>query len=131
MSGMPLFHALLLFASVIILIVATQRWHLHPFLMSVAVASAFGLAAGLSISLLGKAFGSGFSQAIYSPGLVIVAAGFVAGLAESTAASDGLKAKIDRWRGWLGSVRIAALLGMIAGIGASPAAAVALLTPIL
>src|ERR1700733_2647100 len=130
MPGAPSFDAFLFLAALIVLIVAPAR-HVPPFVALVVVASAFGLAAGLSISLLGKAFGSGFSQAIYSPGLVIVAAGFVAGLAESTAASDGLKAKIDRWRGWLGSVRIAALLGMIAGIGASPAAAVALLTPIL
>jgi gluconate:H+ symporter, GntP family len=131
MSGMPLFHAFLLGASVILLIVATQSRHLHPFLAIVAIASAFGLAAGLSISLLGKAFGTGFSQAIYSPGLVLVGAGFVAGLTESTAASDRLMAKIDQRRSWLGFTRLAALLGLVAGIAASPAAAFALLTPLI
>jgi GntP family gluconate:H+ symporter len=130
MSGMPFVQALVLLASVIVIIVATQSRHLHPFLAIAFVASAFGLAVGLSTGFFGKAFGVGFSQAIYSPGLVIVAAGFVAGLAESTAASDRLTVKIDRWR-WLGSTRIAALLGLIAGIGASPAAAFALLTPLL
>ncbi len=130
MSNMPLFQALLLLAAVIILIVAIQRLRFHPFLAIVITASAFGLAAGFSTGLLGKAFGTGFSQAIYSPGLVIVAAGFVAGLAESTGASDRLKAAIDRWR-WLGSTRIAAFFGLIAGIGASPASAFALITPLL
>jgi gluconate:H+ symporter, GntP family len=130
MSGMPLVQALLLLASVIILMVATQWRHVHPFLAIVVVASAFALAAGFSIGFLGKAFGTGFSQAIYAPGLVIVAAGFVAGIAESTAASDRLIAKIDRRR-WLGSTGIASLLGLIAGTGASPAAAFALLTPLL
>jgi GntP family gluconate:H+ symporter len=129
MSGMPLFSALAFLASVIVLIVATQR-HFHPFLAIVVVASAFGLTVGFSIGFLGKTFGTGFSEMIYSPGLVIVAAGFVAGLAESTTASDRLMTVIDHWR-WLGSTRLAALLGLIAGIGASPAAAFAVLTPLL
>jgi gluconate:H+ symporter, GntP family len=130
MSGMPLFQALLFAASVIVLIIATQSRHFHPFVAIVIIASVFGLAAGFSTGFLGKAFGTGLAQAIYSPGLVIIAAGFVAGLAESTAASDRLSAKIDRWRR-LGSTRIAALVGLIAGMGASPAAAFALLTPLL
>ena len=130
MSGMPLFQALLLLASVIVLVIATQSRHFHPFLAITVIASAFGLAVGFSTAFVGKTFGAGFAQAIYSPGLVIVGAGLVAGLAESTTASDWLTAKVNRWP-WLGSTRLAALLGLIAGIGASPAAAFALLTPLL
>ena len=111
-------------------IVATQLRHFHPFLVMVLVASAFGLAAGLSISLVGRDFGTGFSQALYSPGLVIVAAGLVSGLAESAGAADRIAIAIGQWR-WLGRTRLAALLGLIAGIGASPAAAFALLTPLV
>ena len=88
MSSIPFFQALILFASVIAIIVATQWRKLHPFLAIVVVASAFGLAVGFSTAYLGKAFGTGFSQAIYSPGLVIVAASFVAGVAGDTAASE-------------------------------------------
>ena len=109
---------------------STQSRHFHPFLAITVIATAFALAAGFSTAFVGKTFGAGFSRAIYSPGLVIVAAGLVAGLAERTTASDWLIAKIDRWRG-LGSAGLAALLGLIAGIGASPAAALALLTPLL
>jgi len=130
MSGMPFCQALLLLASVVVLIVATGSRRLHPFLALVAVASAFGWAAGFTTGFLGKAFGAGFSQALYSPGLVIVAAAFVGGLAESTAASSWLTAIIDRWR-WLGPTRLAAFLGLIAGVAASPLAAFALLTPLL
>jgi GntP family gluconate:H+ symporter len=130
MSGMPFLQAFVLLASVVVLIVATRSWRLHPFLAIAAVASAFGLTAGFTTGFVGKAFGAGFSQAIYSPGLVIVAAGFVAGLAESTAGSVWLTAIIDRWR-WLGPTRLAAFLGLIAGIAASPMAAFALLTPLL
>jgi len=130
MSGMPLFDVLILLASVIVIIVATQWGRLHPFLTIVVVGSAFGFAAGFSIGFVGKTFGTGFSQAVYSPGLVIVAAAFVAGFAENTAAHQWLTAKIGRW-GRLGATRLAALLGLIAGIGSSPASAFALLTPFL
>ena len=82
--------------------------------------SAFGLAAGFSTAFVGKAFGAGFAQAIYSPGLVIVAAGFVAGLAEATGAAGWLAAK----GGVAGAGRHHAIAGacaaLIAGIAASP-----------
>jgi gluconate:H+ symporter, GntP family len=130
MYGMPLAQALVFFTSLIVLILATQWRHFHPFLVIVAIASAFGFIAGFPTAQLGSVFGSGFSEKIYSPGLVIVAAGFVAGLADSTGASARLTVTIERWR-WLGSTWIAGLLGLIAGIGALPAAAFALLTPLL
>jgi gluconate:H+ symporter, GntP family len=130
MSGMPLAQAIFFLAAVIILILATQRQRLHPFLAIVAVASALGYVAGFKTILLGRFFGSGFSEMIYSPGLVIVAAALISGFAESTTASDRLMANIDRWRS-LGTDRIAAGLGLVAGLGASPASAFALLTPLL
>ena len=129
MSSMPLAQALLFAASVFVLIVATQARHLHPFVAIVFIASAFGLAAGFSVGFLGKAFGVGFSRAMYAPGLVIVAAGFVTALAEGTGAGDRLMAKINGWR--RPAARIAALLGLVAGSAASPAAAFAVLTPLI
>jgi gluconate:H+ symporter, GntP family len=130
MSSMPLAQALLFAASAFAIVIATQSRRLHPFIAIVGVASAFGLATGFSVGFLGKAFGVGFSRALYSPGLVIIAAGFVAALAEGTGASDRLMAKISSWRRF-GGERIAALLGLIAGCAASPAAAFALLTPLI
>lgn len=127
---MPFFHALLLLAAVVVLIAGAQWRRLPPFLVMVFVASAFGLSAGLSISLVGRAFGTGFSQALYSPGLVIVAAGLIAALAESTGAAARVAVAINQWR-WFGRSRIPALVGLIAGIGALPAAAFALLLPLL
>jgi len=129
MSGMPFLQALVLLAAVVVLIVATQARHLHPFLAILIVAAAFGFAVGFSTGFVGKAFGAGFSQAIYSPGLVIVAAGLIGGLAESTAACGWLTVQIARWR-WLGPTRLSAFFGLIAGIGASPATAFALLMPL-
>jgi GntP family gluconate:H+ symporter len=130
MYGMHLSQALVFSASVFVLILATQWRYFHPFLVLVVIAPAFGAIAGYTTAQLGSVFGSGFSEKIYSPGLVIVAAALVSGLAESTGASDRLMVKIDRWR-WLGSNWIAGFFGLIAGLGASPAAAFALLRPLL
>ena len=129
MSGMPLFDALLLLISVVVL-VATPWRRLHPFLAIVAVATGFGLTAGFTIAVVGKAFGSGFAQAITSPGLVIVAAGLVWGLAEATGAAGWFAALAARWRS-LGSTWLAALAGLIAGLAATPSTAFAVLTPLL
>jgi GntP family gluconate:H+ symporter len=106
---------------------------LHAFLAIVVVATAFGLASGFSTAFVGKAFGAGFAQAVYSPGLVIVAAGFVAGLAEATGAAGWLAAKIAASGSWRfpGVTRLPALCGLVAGLSASPSTAFALLTPLL
>ena len=130
MYAMPLAQALLFLTCVIGFILATQWRPFHPFLVLVVLAPIFGYIAGYPTSQLGSAFGSGFAEKFYSPGLVIVAAALIAGIAESTAASDRLLAAIDRARA-LGSGVIAAGLGLIAGLAASPAAAFALLTPLL
>jgi len=130
MAGMPSLQALLLVASVFVIAAATRSRRLHPFLAIVAVASAFGLFAGFSVAFVGKSFGVGFSQAVYSPGLLLVAVAFVAGLAERTAASDWFAATLNRWH-WLESTRLAAFAGLIAGAAASPASAFILLAPLL
>jgi len=133
MYGMPIAQALVFLAAVIVLIAAIQWRHFHPFLAIVVIAAVFGFIAGFPTSILGRVFGTGFSDMIYSPGLVIVAAGLIAGIAETTTASDRLLAHIERLRSanGLGTNGIAAVLGLIAGIGASPASAFALLTPLL
>jgi gluconate:H+ symporter, GntP family len=129
MYGMPLSQALVFFVSVIILLTATER-RFHPFLAIVVIASAFGLIAGFTTAQVAGVFGSGFSAMIYSPGLVIVAAALITGLAEGTGASDRLKAVIGRQR-WFSPSWTTSFLGLIAGIGSSPASAFALLTPLL
>ncbi len=130
MTTAPFLQAVALFASVIVIALATRSGRLHPFLVLLIVATAFGVATGFSAGFIGKAFGAGFSQAVYSPGLAIIAAGFVGGIAEATAASGWLAAALTRRR-WLGSTRVATLAGLVAGLGASPATAFALLTPFL
>ena len=134
MSGMPLSQALLLLPAFVALIVLIQARLVHAFLAIVAVAAAFGLAAGFSTAFVGKAFGAGFAQALTSPGLVIVAAGFVAAIAEATGGTGWFAEKIgaaakSRRRG--GTTALSTLCGLVAGLAASPATAFALLTPLL
>ncbi|MGA2943078.1 MAG: hypothetical protein ABSE50_13680, partial [Xanthobacteraceae bacterium] len=129
MTGMPAAQALV-FAISVIAIIAAIRARFHPFLVLTIVASAFGLIVGLSVGLLGKAFGNGFSEALNLPGLVIVAMVLVAGIAEQTGTTGSL-ATVGR-RPWLGSSDwMMAIVGLVAGVAASPAAALALLSPLL
>jgi GntP family gluconate:H+ symporter len=130
MYGMPLAQALLFLTCVIAFILATQWRPFHPFLVLVVLAPIFGYIAGYPTSQLGSAFGSGFAEKFYSPGLVIVAGALIAGLAEGSTASDRLMAAIHRTRS-VGADVIAACLGLIAGLAASPASGFALLTPLL
>jgi gluconate:H+ symporter, GntP family len=130
MYGMPLAQAMVFVASVVVLVLATQRWMLHPFIVLTVIAAAFGDIAGFTTSQLGSVFGSGFAEKFYSPGLVIVTAGLIGGLAESTTAVATLKAQIERRR-WLAGKRLAACVGLIAGLAASTASAFALLTPLV
>jgi GntP family gluconate:H+ symporter len=130
MYGMPLAQALLFLTCVIAFILATQWRQFQPFLVLVVLAPIFGYIAGYPTSQLGSAFGSGFAEKFYSPGLVIVAAALIAGIAESTTASDRLMAAIHR-AGARGSGVITTCLGLIAGLAASPASGFALLTPLI
>jgi GntP family gluconate:H+ symporter len=129
-SVMPLVQALILIAAAVILVAAIQSQRLHPFFAILVVATGFGLACGLSLGLVGKTFGAGFSQALYSPGLVIVGAALIVGIGELTNPADRTSASLASGR-WSRRGTISVLVGLIAGIGASPVMAFALLSPLL
>ena len=132
MYGMPIAQALVFVAAVIVLVTAVQWRHFHPFLAILIIAAGFGYIAGFPTSILVRVFGTGFSDAIYAPGLTIVAAALIAGIAETTDASDRLLAHLQS----LGSGGrlancFAAILGLIAGAGATRSTAFALITPLI
>jgi GntP family gluconate:H+ symporter len=127
---MPLVQALIFIAAAVILVAAIQSRRLHPFLAIIVVATGFGLACGLSVGLLGKTFGAGFSQALYSPGLVIVGAAMIVSIAEATNPAARTSTSLASGR-WSRHDTSSALVGLIAGIGAAPATAFALLGPLL
>jgi GntP family gluconate:H+ symporter len=129
-SVMPLVQALIFIAAAVILVSAIQSRRLHPFLAIIVVATGFGLACGLSVGLLGQTFGAGFSQALYSPGLVIVGAAMIVSIAEATNPAARTSTSLASGR-WSRHDTSSALVGLIAGIGAAPATAFALLGPLL
>jgi gluconate:H+ symporter, GntP family len=134
MYGMPIAQSLVFLVAVIALVTAIQRRHFHPFLAIVVITAVFGYVAGFPTSVLVRVFGTGFSDAIYAPGLVIVAAALIAGIAEATDASDRLLVCLEQWRGRSRSPStstLAAIAGLIAGVGASSASAFALVTPLI
>jgi gluconate:H+ symporter, GntP family len=128
MAGWPTVQALVLLVSVIAIITAI-RARFHPFLVLTIVATAFSLIAGLSIGQVGKSFGNGFSEALYLPGLVIVATALVTGIAERANVAADFAA--PRRPSLFGSSWAVAVVGLISGIGASPAATLSLLSPLL
>jgi len=129
-SVMALVQALIFIAAAVVIVVATQPRRLHPFVAILVVAAAFGLASGLPVGLLGKRFGAGFSQTLYSPGLVIVGAAIIAGIADSAGAFERISRSGARAR-WSGHAAISSIVGIVAGVGASPSAAFVILSPLL
>jgi GntP family gluconate:H+ symporter len=130
LHDMASYRALVFLAAVIVLLVATQLRRVHPFVAILGAALAFACLAGMRTPAVARQFGVGFSAMSYTPGLVIVAASLIAGLADGSGASNRLMALIDGRR-WLKSHWIASALGLIAGLGASPAGSFALLSPLL
>lgn len=132
MYGMPIAQALVFLAAAVVLVTAVQWRRFPPFLAITVIAAVFGYVAGFPTSIVARVFGAGFSDAIYSPGLVIVAAALIAGIAETTTASDRLLAYLQqREAGGYSSNWLAAILGLIAGAGATQTTAFALVTPLI
>lgn len=125
---MPLTDALLLLVAVVALAVLCERRSLHPFGVGVVVTVGFGFAAGMSMSLLGKAFGVGFSGSVANSGLVIVAAAAMSEILNAV----GLPAWLagSRFSGWLGS-KLSTVIGVVVGLGSTPTAAFAGVLPLL
>ncbi|HSI39389.1 MAG TPA: GntP family permease [Xanthobacteraceae bacterium] len=114
-------------AAIVLFLVLTARGRMQPFLALVLAGVAFGIGVGLATSQIGRAFGTGFGQAIGGLGLVVVGAAMMAELADLSGASARLAVRARGWRRrwplfWLG--------GLIAGTAASAPAAFAVLGPL-
>jgi len=118
---MPLLHCLYLAAATLAIAAATARGRVHPFLAVLVAATVFAFASGMSISQLGKVFGTGFGQAMSTLGLLVLAATAVSAIAERRLGTGRPACLNAAWT---------ALLGVFAGTGASPAAAFAVLSPL-
>lgn len=105
--------ALLLPVAVIALMLLVQRFGVPAFLALMAVVAAYGIAAEMTVPSIGKAFGLGFATALEQSGLLVMA-GALAGALLIRQPLPG---------------PAAAAAGVLAGLGGSAAAGLALLQP--
>lgn len=132
MYGMPIAQAVAFLISAAAVVIAIQWRRFPPFLAIIVIAAVFGYVAGFPTSIVARVFGAGFSDAIYSPGLAIVAAAVITGIAEATNASDRLLAYLQQREACGHSSNwLAAILGLVAGAGATQTTAFALVTPLI
>lgn len=105
--------ALLLPVAIGVLLLAVQRFRVPVFLALIFVVVAYGMAADMTVQSIGKAFGLGFTAALEQAGLLVVAGSLV----QSLLIKQPLPAPA------------AAVAGVLAGLGGSASAGLALLQP--
>jgi len=106
------------------LAVLTGRIRLHPVVALAGLVVAFGIAANMTANSVGRAFGIGFVATLEQVGLVLVGGAIAAAFVEGSGAAARVGAAV-------GSRGIAMPLGLVAGVGGSPAAALALALPVV
>jgi GntP family gluconate:H+ symporter len=121
-------HAVIFALVVVAMVFAVTRWRVEPVLALIVGGAAFGIGAGLSVGQMGKSFGNGFGVAAGGPGLAVIAAAWIGAMAAEAGGVRFLAAWAARRRG--GVARATPLVGVFAGMGASPIAAFALLRPL-
>lgn len=127
MTGV-LYCAALLALSVVLLVVLTGRVRLHATLALAGLIVTYGVAADMTISSIGRTFSIGFVHTLDQVGLVLLGGIVAATFVERSGAAARLAASLARRR--TPSV-IAVPIGLVAGIGASPTSALALLLPLV
>jgi gluconate:H+ symporter, GntP family len=105
--------SLLVPIAVVAIVLLVQRLHLPAFLAIMATVVVYGIAADMTFQSVGKAFGLGFTAALEQAGLLVVAGALVQALVLRQPLGTGT----------------AALVGALAGLGASATGGLALLQP--
>lgn len=113
-------------ATIVLVLLLTARWRVQPFLALLVGAVLFGELAGMATNYLARAFTTGFSQTIASPGLIVVGAALMAEIAAGTGALAWIA---DRTRGSRFDL-LSLPIGIVAGGASSPGAAFAALMPL-
>lgn len=127
MTGL-LYCAALLALAVVLLVVLTGRFRLHATLALAGLIVAYGFAADMTVSSIGRTFSIGFVHTLDQVGLVLLGGIVAATFVERSGAAARVAASLVRRRA--PSV-IAVPIGLVAGIGASPTAGLALLLPLV
>jgi gluconate:H+ symporter, GntP family len=105
--------SLLVPIAVVAIVMLTQRLRLPAFLAIMATVVVYGIAADMTFQSVGKAFGLGFTAALEQAGLLVLAGALVQALVLRQPLGTGTSA----------------LVGALAGLGASATGSLALLQP--
>jgi GntP family gluconate:H+ symporter len=126
MTGL-LYCAALLAIAVVLLVILTGRFRLHATLALAGLIVAYGVAADMTISSIGRSFSIGFVHTLDQVGLVLLGGIVAAVFVERSGAAARVGAMFARRST---SSIIAVPIGLVAGTGASPTAGLALLLPL-
>jgi GntP family gluconate:H+ symporter len=127
MTGL-LYCAALLALAVALLVVITGRFRLHATLAMAGLVVAYGFAADMTISSIGRTFSIGFVHTLDQVGLVLLGGIVAATFVERSGAAARVAQALARRRV---SPAIAVPIGLVAGTGASPTAGLALALPLV
>ena len=78
---------ILLLISVVLIVLSTAKWHVHPFLALIAAALFFGLFSGMPLDQIVASINEGFGGTLKSVGLVIIFGVIIGSILEHTGAA--------------------------------------------
>ncbi|RME08279.1 MAG: GntP family permease, partial [Bacteroidetes bacterium] len=108
---------LLLLLSILLIIVGTVRFKVHPFLVLFVVALAYGLLAGMPVELVLQSVKDGFGGILGNIGLVIVMGVIIGAFLEHTGGAQALASKV---LSVIGEKKLHSAMGLIGYIVSIP-----------
>lgn len=106
-----------LLISIILIIFLTSRLKIHPFIVLLLVAMAYGLASGMSLNMIIKSVNDGFGETLGKIGLIIVLGIMIGAFLENSGGAFTLAEKV---LGIIGKKRVTLAMGIIGYIVSIP-----------
>lgn len=126
-AALPESNALYFLVVVAVIAAVSEKFRAMPFLVLVLATGLYGVMQGEALPWTAGEFNLGFGQTIAASGLAIIAGAMVARLAESSAAAVWWRRRLSGKAG----PAVMAVIATVAGLGGSPIAALAVLTPMI
>ena len=98
-----------LLISIILIIFLTSRLKIHPFIVLLLVAMAYGLASGMSLNMIIKSVNDGFGETLGKIGLIIVLGIMIGAFLENSGGAFTLAEKV---LGIIGKKRVTLAMGV-------------------
>lgn len=111
-----MYYFIIIFVAVLLMILAIQKWNMHPFIVMLLISVIVGLACGLGTEQLISTVKSGFGNIMGSIGIVILCGTIIGTILEKTGAALTMANSILKLVGKKRSVLTMAITGYITGI---------------